>query len=184
MDQAVLDACVLVPPTLCDLLLRLAEEPALYRPRWSEEILDEVYRNQTRIAFSETRAQSWRQAVARLFPEATVTDYRSLLDRCENYPKDRHVLAAAIRCAAKLIVTCNLRDFPDAALARWDVSAIHPDPFLIALYLGEPEGVRMRLIQMSADRNIGLDVILVNLKKVVPNFVDRVVRDLDLTPEP
>ena len=33
----VLDACVLVPQSLCDLLLRLAEEPRLYRPVWTEE---------------------------------------------------------------------------------------------------------------------------------------------------
>jgi len=38
----VLDACVLVPMPLCDTLLRLAEEPAMYRPMWSEEILQEV----------------------------------------------------------------------------------------------------------------------------------------------
>ncbi len=39
---AVLDACVLVPMPLCDTLLRLAEEPAVYRPVWSEQILLEV----------------------------------------------------------------------------------------------------------------------------------------------
>lgn len=40
----VLDACVLVPMSLCDTLLRLAEEPAMYRPLWSDEILAEVSR--------------------------------------------------------------------------------------------------------------------------------------------
>jgi hypothetical protein len=39
---AVLDACVLVPMPLCDTLLRLAEDPAMYRPLWSEAILTEV----------------------------------------------------------------------------------------------------------------------------------------------
>jgi hypothetical protein len=39
---ALLDACVLVPMCLCDTLLRLAEEPAMYRPLWSNEILQEV----------------------------------------------------------------------------------------------------------------------------------------------
>jgi hypothetical protein len=40
--STVLDACVLVPMALCDLLLRLAEEPAMYRPVWSEQILTEM----------------------------------------------------------------------------------------------------------------------------------------------
>ena len=146
--------------------------------------MKEVYRNQIRIALSETRAQSWREAVDRYFPEATVRGYEALLDRCENHPKDRHVLTAAIRSAATVIVTYNLRDFPDSALSRWNVSAVHPDLFPTALYLGEPEGVRIRLIQMSVDRNIGLDVILVNMRKVVPNFIDRVAQDLGLTLDP
>jgi hypothetical protein len=42
--SAVLDACVFVPMSLCDLHLRLAEEPALYRPLWSEQILEEMSR--------------------------------------------------------------------------------------------------------------------------------------------
>jgi hypothetical protein len=39
---ALWDACVLVPICLCDTLLRLAEDPAMYRPLWSSEILREV----------------------------------------------------------------------------------------------------------------------------------------------
>jgi len=41
---AVLDACVLVPMPLADTLLRLAEPPALFDARWSDEILNEVTR--------------------------------------------------------------------------------------------------------------------------------------------
>ena len=39
---AVLDACVLVTMPVADTLLRLAEPPALYEARWTEEILAEV----------------------------------------------------------------------------------------------------------------------------------------------
>jgi hypothetical protein len=38
----VLDACVLIPAPLRDTLLRLAEHPCLYVPRWSEEIMAET----------------------------------------------------------------------------------------------------------------------------------------------
>ena len=40
----VLDACVLVNCSLCDTLLRLAEPPRLYEPKWSEEIIAETIR--------------------------------------------------------------------------------------------------------------------------------------------
>jgi hypothetical protein len=40
----VLDACVLANFSLCDTLLRLAEPPQLYEPKWSEEIIVETTR--------------------------------------------------------------------------------------------------------------------------------------------
>jgi hypothetical protein len=47
-----------------------------------------------------------------------------------DHPDDRHVLAAAIVAGADVIVTHNLRDFPDEALARYDIEAQHPDEFI------------------------------------------------------
>jgi hypothetical protein len=48
-----------------------------------------------------------------------------------NHRKDRHVLAAAVRAGAALIVTANVRDFPAAALEPFGVEAVHPDDFLL-----------------------------------------------------
>ena len=54
-------------------------------------------------------------------------------------PDDRHVLAAAIHCDAKIIVTKNLKDFPAPILSVHRIAAKHPDDFLFEL-LGAQEG--------------------------------------------
>ena len=48
-----------------------------------------------------------------------------------NDPKDQHVLAAAVRADAAVIVTANLGDFPASALQPYDITAVHPDDFLL-----------------------------------------------------
>lgn len=59
-EYAVLiDACALVPMPLCDTLLRMAVEPSLYRPLWSELILSEVGTAMERMGY--TKAQAGRR---------------------------------------------------------------------------------------------------------------------------
>jgi hypothetical protein len=75
-----------------------------------------------------------RQLMDKAAPDALVTGYQHLTpglllpDR-----DDRHVLAAAIRCGASLIVTSNLTDFPPEALSPFDIEAQHPDEFILHL---------------------------------------------------
>src|SRR5207237_9883018 len=92
----VLDANVLAPALVCDLYLRLAEEPRLYAPRWTSEILDEVRRTQVgKLDWPDRLADYWREQVSAAFPEAMVTGYEPLIAQCQNVEEDRHVLAAA-----------------------------------------------------------------------------------------
>ncbi len=64
-------------------------------------------------------------------PDATVTGHESLIDGLAlPDPGDHHVLAAAIVGKADVIVTLNLRDFPDEALAPFQIEAQHPDEFI------------------------------------------------------
>ena len=64
--------------------------------------------------------------------DCLVTDYEGLIEHLQlPDPDDRHVLAAAIRCRADAIITCNLDDFPEVALIKHGIQAIHPDDFVI-----------------------------------------------------
>ena len=64
-------------------------------------------------------------------PDCLVDGYQNLIESLElPDPDDRHVLAAAIRCGAQIIVTKNLKDFPSEVLHPYGIEAQHPDEFL------------------------------------------------------
>ena len=87
---------------LCDTLLRLAEASA-YRPLWSADVFAELRRNLIGRGLLPDRGLG---QMSRSFPDALVTGYESLVDGMTNHPKDRHVLAAAVRANAEVIVLC------------------------------------------------------------------------------
>lgn len=124
--KIVIDACVLANIVVCDLFLRLAEKPRIFLPRWSTAILDETRRVHKKLHWPEPIAESWRSEVIRAFPDSVVDDYEHLLPAMTNDEKDRHVLAATIRSGASVIVTFNLKDFPEPALQPWSIEACHP----------------------------------------------------------
>lgn len=129
---AVLDACVLVGGGLRDTLLRLAETPRLYVPKWSDDIVRETTRT-LRKQFKKTAKETDHLVteLRKAFPDAWVTGYKELEVGLTNDVKDRHVVAAAIRCSAQTIVTFNLKHFKPEHLEKFDIEALHPDEFLI-----------------------------------------------------
>ena len=131
--RVVLDACVLLPQTLCDVLLSLADAD-LFRPLWTPDLLDEVERNLCGPRFGKTPEQAAHRlaAMRAAFPlaEEETRGYTELIAAMTNDPKDRHVLAAAVRAHAAVIVTSNLKDFPAAAVDPFDVEVLDPDDFL------------------------------------------------------
>jgi hypothetical protein len=132
---AVYDANILYPAPLRDLFIRVAQA-GLVRARWTEMIHDEWIRN---VLKDNPRLLAERLARTRtLMNEAVrdclVTGYDDLIASLSlPDPDDRHVLAAAVRAGAGVIVTYNLADFPAETLARFDVEAQHPDDFLVGL---------------------------------------------------
>jgi len=138
---AVLDACVLVPISLCDVLMELADA-ALYKPLWSQAILDETYKalvDKRGVPTDRAKHRIWLMQTVQ--PSATVNGFESLIPEMGNHPKDRHVLAAAVQAKCPLIVTANLTDFPASALEPHGIKAISPDDFLLRLLNADAEAV-------------------------------------------
>lgn len=129
---AVYDACVLYPAPLRDFLMWLGLS-GRFRARWSQAIHEEWKRNLLIKRPDLTRAQLDRtsELMDRAIPDGLIQGYEPLITGL-TLPDadDRHVLAAAIRCGASVIVTFNLRDFPAETLAPYGIESQHPDEFV------------------------------------------------------
>jgi hypothetical protein len=168
----VLDACVLANFSLCDTLLRIAEPPRLFEPKWSEEIIRETKRTlEAKLGWPKSLITYLESELQANFSEAWIAGYESLIPQMTNDEKDRHVLAAAARCGASVIVTFNLRHFQPEHVGRLGVVAMHPQSFLIAMFQQEPEIVTAKLEQQAVDRGRSLGQLLELLKATVPDFV-------------
>ncbi len=137
MFSAVLDTCVLYPMYLRDTLLRVASE-GLYQPLLTQEILVELHGVLSRHHGARL-ASGVTGAINDAFHEAMVTGHAPLIDAMTNDPKDRHVLAAAVRSNAGAIVTENLEDFPADSTSPFSIRVIHPDDFLMDQHDRHPE---------------------------------------------
>ena len=151
----VFDACVLYPANVRDLLVRLACT-GCFRARWSDDIHDEWIRSllEDRPDLTRERLERTAQLMNDAVEDCLVTDYTPLIDGIEGLPDpdDRHVVAAAIRCGASVVVTYNLKDFPATALERWGLEVQHPDEFVENVFdlhqaqvLGAVRGMRLAL---------------------------------------
>ena len=130
------DANVLYPAPLRDFLMHLALT-GVYRARWSAQVHDEWKRNLliNRPELTAEQLDRTSSLMDRAVPDALVVDYEPLIEGL-NLPDadDRHVLAAAIKCNASVIVTFNLKDFPKDVLDTFDIEPVHPDDFIADLW--------------------------------------------------
>lgn len=129
----VYDADVLYPNTLRDLLIRIAQLPHLVQAKWTNQILDEMSRAliRTRPGITEEKTARLREQMTDAVRDCLVHGYEPLIDALDlPDPDDRHVLAAAIKVNAQLIVTRNLKDFPVKTLAEWGIRPKSPDNFV------------------------------------------------------
>jgi predicted nucleic acid-binding protein len=129
----VYDANVLYPNTLRDLLIRIAQA-GLVQAKWTNEILDEMLRalSTNRPDIQPDKLDRLRQLMNEAVRDCLVSGYEPLIEELKlPDPADRHVLAAAIKTGAQVIVTSSLKHFPATGLRPWDVEAKSPDDFVL-----------------------------------------------------
>lgn len=127
---AVLDTNVVFPIEIRDLLFWFAFHE-LFTPKWSKYIFDEWDDVMERKGVSEKERMKRITKANLAFPDAMVNNYESLIDSLKlPDANDRHVLAAAIKTNANVLVTNNLKDFPKEYLASFGLCAKGSDDFL------------------------------------------------------
>lgn len=138
---AVLDANVLYPVVIRDYLLWLSIYE-LYSPKWSSKLLEEFASifDRKRLDISKDQVEKQITLMNKACPDALVRKYEELIPtitlKDEN---DRHVVAAAIKCNANVIVTNNLDDFPNDYLNKVGLTAMNPDSFIADMIDLSPE---------------------------------------------
>lgn len=129
--KALLDACVIFPTILREILLDVAQA-GVFEPLWSERIIEEWVHSSAKLGPDQKSVAGAEAAFMRLrFPRAMIApqDEAGLVVDLPD-AGDLHVLRAAMDGRAPIIVTLNLRDFPRRILSRFGVQAVHPDEFL------------------------------------------------------
>jgi predicted nucleic acid-binding protein len=149
--KAVLDACVLYPTVLREILIGAAAA-GLFRPLWSERILEEWARAAARHGTSdELLARGDIALLLAAFPAAMVQRHAGLETRLhlpdEN---DIHVLATAIAGGAEAIITLNAADFPRGVLSAEGLARHDPDGFLWRLWSDHPQEIADVVQQVRA----------------------------------
>ncbi len=181
--SAVFDACVLHPAPLRDVLLRLALAD-LYKANWTH-MIHEDWINEARMDATEQSADICEEDLRKISAlmdqsvrDSLVTGFEHLIDGL-NLPRlrERHVLAAAIRCNADAIVTKNLDNYPQDVLDTYGIETIHPDDFIYLQIDMEPakcchvfqqQRTALKAPEMSVD--IFLNTLL---KQALPQTVSK-----------
>ena len=164
------DACVLYPAPLRDFLMWLSITD-LFRARWTDQILDEWSRNlmANRPDLKLEQVERTRRLMNESALDCLVTSYEDLIEGLElPDPDDRHVLAAAIRAQADVIVTFNLSDFPVPYVEQFGIEPQHPDDFIMHL-LGLSPGTVCKAAKQQRQS-------LKNPPKSVRDFLDTLER--------
>jgi predicted nucleic acid-binding protein len=152
----VYDANVLYPFHLRDLLIRLAGRD-LFQAKWTDDILDEVFDSllRNRPDLDSARLERTRQLMCEAVRDCLVSGYEPLIESIETPdPDDRHVIAAAVRCHAQVIVTNDSTGFPAETLSLYGIEAQTADEFVSHCVDLDPNGfvdILQRMVEPFTD---------------------------------
>ena len=171
-----LDACVLYPAPLRDLLMELASK-GLFRGRWTNRIHDEWMNNllKNRPDLMREQLERTRKLMNERVLDCLVNDYEDLMKGVALPDQhDVHVLAAAIKAQAQIIVTYNTKDFPNETLKKFEIEAQHPDTFLryqldlkLPVFLSSVKNIRQRLKKPPVSASHYLSTLFSHLPQTV-----------------
>ncbi|MFW7382385.1 MAG: PIN domain-containing protein [Oligoflexus sp.] len=153
--SVIYDACVLYPNALRDFLMWLSLE-GFYKAKWTRMIHDEWTRNLNKNHPQTCTLEKLEKIVSTMntaVPDALIEGFEDLIPSVSlPDPDDRHVLAAAIKEKAQVIVTDNISDFPTPDVAKWDVEAQTADDFVLNCWNIAPAAVVNALTNMSNNK--------------------------------
>lgn len=128
--SCVLDTNIIYPIEIRDIIFWFAFYD-LFTIKWSHHVFTEWVEVMRRKNVSEKDIQQRIANANAAFPDAQVNNYEELIDNLDlPDPNDRHVLAAAIKTNASIIVTNNVKDFPQEYLSKFSIKAQTADEFL------------------------------------------------------
>jgi hypothetical protein len=171
---AFIDACSLAGALKRNLLLTLAEA-GFYRVRWSERVLDETRRAIQKILEGKgvpdavDRGTRAVELMKMAFEDAMVSSYDDFMCVCDKIPdgNDRHVLAAALKTQAAIIVTDNIRHFPSEVVAPLNIEACTSDEFIantIALDAGKAVAAVRTMRQRLKNPGKTVEILLLDME--------------------
>jgi hypothetical protein len=160
-----------------------AVEDGLVQPHWSPTVVEEAVDaiREVRPRLGEERIRRRFAAMDAAFEGASAPgDPASLGARGFPDPGDRHVVAAAVAAGATVVVTANIRDFPEVLMAEFGLAVMSPDEFLLGL-LGQEEAamtavvVKVAAALRNPERSPG-DILAALALAGAPGFAARVRR--------
>lgn len=176
---AFFDTCALYGFYLNDLMLWLADGGA-FRPLWSEGVMEELERNLVNDGRDAEAVKKRLETMRKYFPDAMVGGYEDLIEGMTCDAKDRHILAAAVRANAEVLVTFNVKDFPPPSVAPFEIEVVTPDDFLLDqldLSPGLTISTLENLVELYSDPPLTIDELLQILARSgVPQFAQEVPR--------